>query len=132
MAHLSSNELKRDFIAQEVRKRIIDTDPLYANFTSGSTGVPKGVITSHHSLMCYIDAVCEVLEADESDVFGGQAPLDYIAAVRDIYIPLYTGASTVIIPKNIFSMPKELFGVLNEYKVTALCWSVAGVSLPAK
>ena len=116
----------------KARENINEEAPLYVIFTSGSTGVPKGVITSHHSLMCYIDAVCEVLDADETDVFGGQAPLDYIAAVRDIYIPLYTGASTVIIPKNIFSMPNELFAMLNEYKVTALCWSVAGVSLPAK
>ena len=114
------------------RENITEEAPLYVIFTSGSTGVPKGVITSHHSLMCYIDAVCEVLKADDSDVFGGQAPLDYIAAIRDIYIPLYTGASTVIIPKNIFSMPNELFAMLNQYHVTGLCWSVAGVSLPAK
>ena len=106
--------------------------PLYMIFTSGSTGVPKGVLTSHRSLMNYIEAVTEVLEATDSDVFGGQAPLDYIAAVRDIYIPLYTGASTVIIPKKVFAMPTELFGMLNAYGVTALCWSVAGVEVPAK
>lgn len=115
--------------AQENRSENV---PLYIIFTSGSTGVPKGVVTSHHSLMCYIEAVCEVLAADDSDVFGGQAPLDYIAAIRDIYIPLYTGATTVIIPKKVFSMPNELFGLLNEYRVTALCWSVAGIELPAK
>lgn len=119
-------------LLSKARENMNEQAPLYVIFTSGSTGVPKGVITSHQSLMCYIDAVSEVLEVDETDVFGGQAPLDYIAAVRDIYLPLYTGASTVIIPKNIFSMPNELFSMLNEYKVTALCWSVAGVSLPAK
>lgn len=106
--------------------------PLYVIFTSGSTGVPKGVITSHHSLMCYIDAVCRVLRVDNTDVFGNQSPLDYIAAIRDIYIPLKTGASTVILPKNTFSMPQKLFETLNQYQVTALCWSAAGVELPAK
>lgn len=109
-----------------------ENSPLYVIFTSGSTGVPKGVITSHHSLMCYIDAVGEVLQVDDTDVFGSQSPLDYIAAVRDIYLPLKTGASTVIIPKNEFSMPTQLFETLNKNKVTALCWSVAGVELPAK
>lgn len=109
-----------------------ENSPLYVIFTSGSTGVPKGVITSHHSLMCYIDAVGEVLKIDDNDVFGSQSPLDYIAAVRDIYLPLKTGASTVIIPKNEFSMPTQLFETLNKNKVTALCWSVAGVELPAK
>ncbi len=111
---------------------LTEISPLYVIFTSGSTGVPKGVITSHHSLMCYIDAVCKVLDIKESDVLGNQSPLDYIAAVRDIYLPLKTGASTVIIPKNEFSMPTELFETLNKNRVTALCWSVAGIELPAK
>lgn len=109
-----------------------ELSPLYVIFTSGSTGIPKGVITSHHSLMCYIDAVCKVLKVDESDVFGNQSPLDYIAAVRDIYFPIKTGASTVIIPKNEFAMPTKLFETLNENRVTALCWSVAGIELPVK
>ena len=112
--------------------RLVATSPLYVIFTSGSTGVPKGVITSHESLMCYIDAVCKVLDMGEEDVLGNQSPLDYIAAIRDIYIPLKTGASTVIIPKSEFSMPKQLFETLNRHKVTTLCWSVAGVELPVK
>ncbi len=117
---------------ESTRYNITEDAPLYVIFTSGSTGVPKGVITSHHSLMCYIDAVCKVLKMEESDVLGNQSPLDYIAAVRDIYIPMKTGASTVIIPKNEFSMPQKLFETLNTHKVTALCWSVSGVELPAK
>lgn len=119
-------------LLSKARAGLTEISPLYVIFTSGSTGVPKGVITSHHSLMCYIDAVCKVLDINESDVLGNQSPLDYIAAVRDIYLPLKTGASTVIIPKNEFSMPTELFETLNENRVTALCWSVAGIELPAK
>lgn len=108
------------------------TSPLYVIFTSGSTGVPKGVITSHQSLMCYIDSVAKVLSIDDTDVFGNQSPLDYIAAVRDIYFPVSFGASTYIIPKNEFAVPTTLFETLNREKITALCWSVAGVELPAK
>ena len=108
------------------------TSPLYVIFTSGSTGVPKGVITSHLSLMCYIDAVAKVLSIDDTDVLGNQSPLDYIAAVRDIYLPVSFGASTYIIPKNEFAVPTTLFETLNREKITALCWSVAGVELPAK
>ena len=108
------------------------TSPLYVIFTSGSTGVPKGVITAHQSVMCYIDAVAKVLSIDDTDVFGNQSPLDYIAAVRDIYFPVSFGASTYIIPKNEFAVPTTLFETLNREKITALCWSVAGVELPAK
>ena len=108
------------------------TSPLYVIFTSGSTGVPKGVITSHLSLMTYIDSVAKVLSIDDSDVLGNQSPLDYIAAVRDIYLPVSFGASTYIIPKNEFAVPTTLFETLNREKITALCWSVAGVEIPAK
>ena len=111
---------------------LIPTSPLYVIFTSGSTGVPKGVITSHESLMHYINAVCKVLDMGEADILGNQSPFDYIAAVRYIYIPLKTGASTVVIPKNEFSMPTKLFETLNTHRVTTLCWSVAGIELPAK
>lgn len=111
---------------------LICTSPLYVIFTSGSTGVPKGVITSHQSLMCYIDAVTKVLNINDTDIMGNQSPLDYIAAIRDIYLPISTGASTFIIPKNEFAVPTLLFETLNREKITALCWSVAGVELPAK
>ncbi len=106
--------------------------PLYAIFTSGSTGVPKGVITSHESLMCYIDGLQEVISLNESDVLGNQSPLDYIAAIRDIYLPILTGAETVILPKNEFAQPKLLFETMNRYGVTVICWSTAGIELPAR
>ena len=91
--------------------------PLYVLFTSGSTGVPKGVVTSHNALMCYVDAVKNVLGIQEKDVLGNQSPLDYVAAIRDIYLPIRTGASTVIIPKNEFAMPVQLFNTLDVKKV---------------
>lgn len=119
-------------IIEAAQNEITPESPLYVIFTSGSTGVPKGVVTASLSVFCYIDAVCKVLEVNENDVLGGQAPLDYIAAIRDIYIPLVTGAQTVIIPKNRFAMPKELIDTLNEHKVSIICWSVAGVELVSK
>ena len=111
---------------------LLPTSPLYVIFTSGSTGVPKGVITAHESLMHYINGFCKVMDMQDTDILGNQSPFDYIAAIRDIYIPLKLGASTVVIPKNEFSMPTQLFDTLNTHKVTTLCWSVAGIELPAK
>lgn len=121
-----------EHLLRKTAESILPTSPLYVIFTSGSTGVPKGVITSHQSLMCYIDGICKVLDIQDTDVLGNQSPFDYIAAVRDIYFPLKTGATTVVIPKNEFSMPTQLFETLNANKVTTLCWSVAGIELPAK
>ena len=121
-----------DQLLEQRSSVLLPTSPLYVIFTSGSTGVPKGVITAHQSAMHYINAVCKVLDMNGDDILGNQSPFDYIAAIRDIYIPLKTGASTVVIPKAAFSMPNMLFDILTQQKVTTLCWSVAGIELPAK
>ncbi|MBS6837615.1 MAG: AMP-binding protein, partial [[Eubacterium] rectale] len=92
-----------------VRRQMSMTDPLYIIYTSGSTGNPKGVMTSHLSLMTYINAYCDVMHIECDDVLGNQSPLDYIAAIRDIYLPLKTGCSTAIIPKEYFMEPNALF-----------------------
>lgn len=113
-----------------LRRQSSSSDPLYIIYTSGSTGVPKGVITSHESLMYYIDAYIKVMGITADDVLGNQSPLDYIAAIRDIYIPIRTGASTVIIPKQYFSFPAKLFDILNEEKITSVGWSVSALSIP--
>ena len=114
----------------KIRRDMIVTDPLYIISTSGSTGNPKGVITSHQSLMCYIESYADVMKIDETDIFGNQSPLDYIAAIRDIYLPLYKGASTVVIPKEYFMEPNVLFEFLNKYKVNTVGWSVSALNLP--
>ena len=113
-----------------IRAQACDIDPLYVIFTSGSTGNPKGVITSHQAAIDYIEAFCAVTGIDDQDILGNQAPLDYVAAVRDIYIPLKTGAKTVLLPKKLFSVPTQLFAKLNEYQVTTLCWVAPAFNLP--
>ncbi len=116
---------------QCVRRTMVTTDPLYIIFTSGSTGNPKGVITSHESLMCYINAYSSIMGITKDDRFGNQAPLDYIAAIRDIYLPLKHGASTFIIPKEYFMEPANLFTCLNQNQVTSIGWSVSALTVPA-
>lgn len=109
-----------------------DTDPMYVIFTSGSTGKPKGVVTSHHAAIDYIDAFAEAAEIDDTVVFGNQAPLDYVAAVRDIYLPLKCGATSVLIAKKLFTSPKLLFDLLEEYQVNTICWVVSALCIPVK
>lgn len=114
---------------KKVRRQMSMTDPLYIIYTSGSTGNPKGVMTSHLSLMTYINAYCDVMHIEESDVLGNQSPLDYIAAIRDIYLPLKTGCSTAIIPKEYFMEPNALFDYMNEKKVSSVGWSVSAFTI---
>lgn len=121
-----------DELVEERERAVTEDSPLYMIFTSGSTGKPKGVLSSHRALIRYLDGLNEVIRLAEDDVLGNQSAFDYIAAVRDMYLPLMTGAKAVIIPKNEFAMPDALFGSLNRYGVTILCWSSTGLEIPAK
>ena len=59
-------ETDSDIVAP-VSKSILDTDLLYVLFTSGSTGVPKGVGIRHRSVIDYIDWVTSEFGISEED-----------------------------------------------------------------
>lgn len=113
----------------DIRCRAIDSDPLYALFTSGSTGVPKGVLVSHRNVIDFIDGFTDTFYINEKDVIANQAPFDFDVSVKDIYASLKTGARLVIVPAELFSKPTELTDYLAEHQVTTLIWAVSALCL---
>ncbi len=114
---------------QNIRCRMIDADPLYANFTSGSTGVPKGVVVSHRSVIDFIDVFTELFHITHEDRIGNQAPFDFDVSVKDIYSAIKTGGTLVLIPKQLFSRPKELLDLICDQKITTMIWAVSALCL---
>lgn len=119
----------KEEILGRIRSQSLDTDPLYCSFTSGSAGVPKGVLVSHRSVIDFMEYFPAMFGITENDIIGNQAPFDFDVSVKDIYSTLKTGASMVIIPRRFFSIPTELLDCLCEEKVTALIWAVSALCL---
>ena len=113
----------------DIRKRALDVDPLYANFTSGSTGEPKGVLVSHRSVIDFINVFTEQFGINSNDVIANQAPFDFDVSVKDIYSSLKTGATLLIVPKKLFSSPAKLLDYLCDNKATTLIWAVSALCL---
>lgn len=59
----------------DIRNKMIDLDPLYLNFTSGSTGIPKGVLINHHSVIDFIDNFVDNFNINENDIIANQASI---------------------------------------------------------
>lgn len=114
-----------------IRKKIIDTDPLYATFTSGSTGIPKGVITCQRSVIDMTEVLASTFDFSEDSIFGNQNPFYFDASIKDIYSTLKCGATMYIIPKSCFVFPAKLISFLNVNKINSILWSAAAISLIA-
>ena len=112
-----------------IRDKAIDTDPIYIVFTSGSTGIPKGVVACHRSVIDYIESLSEVLGFGEDTVFGNQTPLYVDACLKELFPTLKFGATTYLIPKSYFMFPLKLVEFLNEYKINTICWVVSALTM---
>ena len=116
-------------VLKNIRQGMVDTDPLYCNFTSGSTGVPKGVLVAHRSVIDFIDCFTETFKITENDVIGNQAPFDFDVSVKDIYSSLKLGATLVIIPKSYFMFPNAVVDMIENNGVTTLIWAVSALCM---
>ena len=110
-----------------IRKGFYDKMPLYVNFTSGSTGVPKGVVVGHASVIEFIEEFTSVFGITNEDVLANQAPFDFDVSVKDIYSGLYTGAAVALIPREYFSNPSVLMDYLTDKETTVLIWAVSAM-----
>ena len=116
----------------DIRCKAKETDTIYLVFTSGSTGVPKGVVASHRNVIDYIEGLGKVLECDENTVFGNQAPLYLDACLKDVYTTLKYGAATYFIPKKLFMSPAKLIEYLNEHKINTICFVSSALTIFTK
>lgn len=112
-----------------VRSQALDTDPVYVVFTSGSTGMPKGVVASHRSVIDYTETLCEALGFSDKTVFGNQAPLCFDAPLKEIMPTLKLGATTYLIPRKLFLSPVRLCEFLDEHRINTVCWVASALVL---
>jgi aspartate racemase len=96
----------------------------YVLYTSGSTGVPKGVMVEHRSVVRLVRDTNYVTIAPD-DVFLQFAPLSFDASTFEIWAPLLNGARLAIAPARDMSL-SDLDDVIKRHRVSVL-WLTAGL-----
>ncbi|MEV0484443.1 amino acid adenylation domain-containing protein [Streptomyces sp. NPDC050508] len=67
-------------------------DLAYVLYTSGTTGVPKGVLVEHHSVVGFVEAARELFELTPADRVLGYAAANFDVSVGEMFNALLTGA----------------------------------------
>ena len=96
----------------------------YIMYTSGSTGVPKGVSVTHRNVVRLVKET-NYFTFDSSQVFLQNAPISFDASTFEVWGSLLNGARLVLMPPGTPTL--EEFGeVFRQYGVTTV-WLTAGL-----
>jgi len=93
-----------------------DDDAAALLYTSGTTGVPKGVVLTHRNLLANMEGCLEHAGMTENEVFLGVLPLFHsFGLTASMLIPLLLGCQAAYVAK--FS-PQRVFEAIARHRVT--------------
>jgi amino acid adenylation domain-containing protein len=93
-------------------------DLAYVLYTSGSTGRPKGVMHTHASARAFVDWCKDTFGVRPDDRFTSHAPFHFDLSIHDLYVPLTSGATLVLIGESDSKQPLALARLVAEERIT--------------
>ncbi len=94
-----------------------DGDLAHVLFTSGSTGVPKGVMITHKNVVSYVEWAADYLGTQPGDRASGHPPLHFDLSTYDIYGNLGWGAELHMIGPELSLIAAKLAKYIREQEL---------------
>jgi amino acid adenylation domain-containing protein len=93
-------------------------DAAHLLFTSGSTGVPKGVVITHANVIHFVEWALGYFGTRANDRISGHPPLYFDLSTFDIYATMAAGAELHLVPPELSLLPHKLAAFIRRSELT--------------
>lgn len=109
-------ELSNYSISTNIDKTIDENSLASIIYTSGSSGIPKGVMLSHLNIRTNADSICQYLNLTDEDIQMVVLPFFYVMG-KSLLNTLFSVGGTIVI-NNKFAFPASVINQMVEENVT--------------
>ncbi|MDZ7967791.1 MAG: amino acid adenylation domain-containing protein [Nostoc sp. DedSLP03] len=95
-------------------------DAAYIFFTSGTTGVPKGVLGCHKGMAHFLNWQRQTFGINQKDRIAQLTGLSFDVVLRDIFLPLTSGATLCLPAPEDKLEPTKILGYLEREQISVL------------